>query len=141
VTLRGLDPHRKEQLVRFLYEAGLITGASPLIPLKGAWLWDAELSGWDWRDINLADTVLNGAKFQDSDLSDAKLSGSDLGASNLSGAILDGTDLTDAKGITPEQLENQAKSLKGAIMPDGKKYEDYLKSKGRGEDGENRGPS
>ena len=38
-----------------------------------------------------------------------------------------------------EQLERQAASLEGAIMPNGQKYEDWLKSKGRGEDGENSG--
>jgi len=41
---------------------------------------------------------------------------------------------------TNEQLE-QAKSLEDATMPNGQKYEDWLKSKGREEDGENSGPS
>jgi hypothetical protein len=33
-------------------------------------------------------------------------------------------------GVTNEQLQQQAASLKGATMPDGQKYEDWLKSKG-----------
>jgi hypothetical protein len=37
--------------------------------------------------------------------------------------------------IANEELNQQAKSLKGATMPDGQKYEDWLKSKDRGEDG------
>jgi hypothetical protein len=44
-----------------------------------------------------------------------------------------------SKGVTEEQLE-AAKSLKGATMPNGQEYEDWLKSKGRGEDGKNSGP-
>jgi hypothetical protein len=49
--------------------------------------------------------------------------------------------VTDALGITSDELKQRAKSLKGATMPNGQKYEDWLKSKGRGEDGENNGPS
>jgi hypothetical protein len=43
--------------------------------------------------------------------------------------------------ITNDELWQQIKSLNGATMPDGQKYEDWLKSKGRGEDGENGGLS
>jgi hypothetical protein len=32
-------------------------------------------------------------------------------------------------------------SLEGATIPDGQKYEDWLKSKGNVEDGDNTGPS
>jgi hypothetical protein len=52
-----------------------------------------------------------------------------------------GADLSDAKGVTNEELERQAKSLEDATMPDGQKYEDWLRSKGSGEDRENTGPS
>ena len=37
--------------------------------------------------------------------------------------------MAGATGITNEELEQQAKSLKGAIMPDGQKYEDWLKDR------------
>jgi uncharacterized protein YjbI with pentapeptide repeats len=61
--------------------------------------------------------------------------GADLSNANLSGANLKGADVTE------EQLD-QAKSLEGATMPNGQKYEEWLKDKeGRGEDGENSGPS
>jgi len=43
--------------------------------------------------------------------------------------------------ITNEELWQQTNSLNGATMPDGQKYEDWLKSKDRGEEGENSGPS
>jgi uncharacterized protein YjbI with pentapeptide repeats len=55
----------------------------------------------------------------------------------LYGVNLSGADLEEAKGIPNEELEQQAASLKGATMPDGQKYEDWRKSKDRGEDGEN----
>ena len=60
------------------------------------------------------------------------LTGADLSRANLSDA-----NLSDADGITNEVLAQQAKSLKDATMPNGQKYEDWLKSKDRGEDGEN----
>jgi hypothetical protein len=53
---------------------------------------------------------------------------------------LSGADLSGAEGITNEELDQQAASLKGTTMPDGQMYEDWLKSKGRG-DGEHSGPS
>jgi hypothetical protein len=70
-----------------------------------------------------------------------RLMETDLSGADLSRADLSEADLGGAKGITNEQLEQQARSLKGATMPDGQKYEDWLKSKGRSEDGENSGPS
>ena len=36
--------------------------------------------------------------------------------------------MSSARGITEAQLQ-QAKSLAGATMPDGQKYEEWLKSK------------
>jgi hypothetical protein len=42
--------------------------------------------------------------------------------------------------ITKEQL-GQVESLRGATMPNGQKYEDWLKSKGSSEGGENGVPS
>jgi uncharacterized protein YjbI with pentapeptide repeats len=68
-------------------------------------------------------------------LRDTTLSDALLGGANLSGA-----DLTNAT-VTQEQLD-KAESLKGATMPDGQKYENWLRDKaGSGEDGENTGPS
>jgi hypothetical protein len=52
----------------------------------------------------------------------------------LQGAELQGAIITD------EQLDVTL-SLQDVIMPDGQKYEDWLKSKGGGEDGENTGSS
>jgi len=46
--------------------------------------------------------------------------------------------LRGAEGFTNEEIEQEASSLEGATMPNGQKYEDWLKSR-RGED--NNGPS
>jgi uncharacterized protein YjbI with pentapeptide repeats len=69
------------------------------------------------------------------------LSGADLRGAILSDMDLSEANLEGARGVTNEQLEQQAKLLKGATMPDGQKYEEWLKSKGHEEDGENTGPS
>ena len=51
---------------------------------------------------------------------------------------MSGADLSDAAGVTKKQLE-QAKSLKGATLPNGQKYEDWLKEReGREDDGGNK---
>jgi hypothetical protein len=46
----------------------------------------------------------------------------DLSYADLSGADLHNADLSDAQGVNKEQIEQQAASLKGAIMPDGSKH-------------------
>ena len=60
---------------------------------------------------------------------------------NLSNAVLDNANLGGANGITNAELEQQAVSLVGANMPSGQKYEDWLKSDLREEDGKNEGSS
>ena len=45
---------------------------------------------------------------------------------DLRGAILNGADLWAAKNYTDAQLRAE-KSLKGAIMPDGRLYEEWIK--------------
>jgi uncharacterized protein YjbI with pentapeptide repeats len=105
--------------------------------LRGAYLQDAKLSG-----AYLYDTDLRGAYLSGVDLSDAEgrfESGARMIRTRLDGADLSGADLTNAR-VTEEQLR-EAESLEGATMPNGQKYEDWLKDKeGRGEDGENGGP-
>jgi len=77
------------------------------------------------------------ADLRGADLSEALLKGTNLTGAVLTGTVLIGAELTDAQGVTKEQLE-QAKSLKGATMPNGQKYEEWLKdSEGRKEDAEN----
>ena len=65
----------------------------------------ANLSG-----VNLMGADLMGADLRTVDLSEADLRGADLSRANLRGAKI------------TEELEKQAKSLKGATMPDGSKH-------------------
>jgi uncharacterized protein YjbI with pentapeptide repeats len=90
---------------------------------------------------DLSRANLSGANLSYADLSYADLSYADLSGASLREADMSGAHLSGARGITNEQLEQQAKSLEGAIMPDGQKYEDWIKNKGSGEDGENSSPS
>jgi uncharacterized protein YjbI with pentapeptide repeats len=113
--------------MQFLVEADLVQrvkGEDPTISLRGAdlrkaYLYDAadnlsgaRLRGADLSKANLGDAFLVDANLHHADLTDADLTDADL----------TDADLTDAEGITTEELEQQAKSLEGAIMPDGSKH-------------------
>jgi hypothetical protein len=115
-VLPRLDADRKARVVQFLYESGLIAKDRPILDLRGA-----------------------------------NLMGADLSMADLSWAELSGAYLSGAIGWTEEQLL-AAYSLEGTTMPDGQvfksddnpkgpTFEDWLKSRSRGEDGENSGPS
>jgi uncharacterized protein YjbI with pentapeptide repeats len=91
--------------------------------LIGANLIDADLSYARLNKANLEGAALNGAK-----LKRANLGGSD-GYAHLSDADLSGANLAEAYGTYKEQL-TEAMSLSNATMPNGQKYEDWLKSTG-----------
>jgi uncharacterized protein YjbI with pentapeptide repeats len=129
-ALRRLDPTRKGVLVQFLFESNLIQIPDRIVDLFGANLSGANLSDAYLPDANLGDADLSGASLRSADLSGANLFGADLSHANLFGAILGDAILGDAdlRGAdlsyataTPEQL-NEARSLKGAIMPDGSRH-------------------
>jgi uncharacterized protein YjbI with pentapeptide repeats len=119
VYLRGADLNEG-----VLIEANL-SGAA----LRGANLNKANLSGANLSEAKLAYASLIEAKLSRADLREANvwhvnLSRADLRGANLVGAALNGADLssanlTGAKGVTEEQLEEQAKTLEGATMPNG----------------------
>jgi uncharacterized protein YjbI with pentapeptide repeats len=160
-VLTRLNADRKARVVEFLYESGLIAKDRPILDLRGANLSGAALyraipgkadlsrasplSGaayLDAADLSEADLQyanLSGADLRGTDLSGAILRGTNLRGTDLSGAILSGAILSGAIGWTEGQLA-AAQLLTGATMPDGQKYEDWRKSKGRGEAGENRSP-
>jgi len=80
--------------------------------LSGVWLINAYLTGVDLGHANLTNAALGEADLSsaylvDADLSHANLKGTDLSYANLAGAT-----------VTNQQL-NEARSLKGATMPDG----------------------
>ena len=120
-VLRRLDGKRKGSVLKFLSESRLIDEEDPVLYLAGTDLLGASLIGGELRRAYLSGAYLSGAY---------------LSGAYLIGAHLIGTNLSEAIGWTVEQL-SQARSLEGATMPDGQKYEDWLKSKDGGEDGEN----
>jgi type II secretory pathway pseudopilin PulG len=152
--LRSLNPTRRFSLILFLSVMGLLERDRPLVSLagadlrgidgRGAPLQGVDLQGADLRDADLRDASLVNADLQRKDelnLNGANLSYTNLSDADLSNANLSGANLKAATGWNEKQLE-QARSLEGATMPNGQKYEDWLKDReGRGEDGENRGPS
>ena len=119
--------------------------------LSGTDLTDANLLPYDeqnpttWNKHNLEkrSTLKNGASFyrkglvdkvrkelkvrkglKGTNLSEATLKNAQFRNAWLQGVNLSGADLEGAKGISTEELDQQAFSIKGATMPNGKKYED-----------------
>jgi uncharacterized protein YjbI with pentapeptide repeats len=110
-ALRGLDGDRKAEVVRFLYQARLLRGRSPVVPLNGANLVRARLGHADLPDVTVEGAVFPGANLAgaylveanlenaylaNTHLEDALLRSADLKDADLSGAILDGANLTNA---------------------------------------------
>ncbi len=92
-VMRRLDASRKGDLVRFLYGAGLISGDSAIVKLRGA--------------------DLRGAFLRRADLRGASLIDANLGSADLRLAVL-----FRAMGKTSEELEQQAASLNvSALTP------------------------
>jgi Pentapeptide repeats (8 copies) len=151
--LTRLDsPNRKRSVLSFLYETGLIFKERPVLTLAGADLSHAYLPGALLERAYLFDARLQGAflvaaRLQGADLRLAHLNDANLEEADLEDALLFGVDLREAnlrgvKGADIEALKRQARSLEGATMPNGQKYEEWLKAKeGSGEDGEDSGPS
>jgi uncharacterized protein YjbI with pentapeptide repeats len=139
-----------------LYGAYLARARLMRAKLSGADLGDAKLFGADLREAKLDGANLRGAVLMSAGhgtpLPGASLEFLirpkgrliDAGPKNadLSGADLSAADLTDAE-VSEEQLRSAepAPTLTGATMPNGQKYEDWLKSNGSGEDRDNGGSS
>lgn len=145
-VLRILDKDRRGSLIRFLSQAGILAkciedelvgidliGANlskvnlDKINLEKANLQGANLREASLQGTNLAGANLRGAILLEADLQGARLDGADLqGArlvlANLQRAVLLGTNMENVNlfeaEVTQEQLK-QAKSLKGATIPDG----------------------
>jgi len=157
-TLAALDPYRKQKVLRFLDETKLIQASSPDgkpvislsfaeldgvrlghvgslggFNLQGIVLINSRLINANLLNADMREADLREADFSGADLTNANLHGADLIATDLTDADLTGTDLTDVDltdaVVTEEQLD-QAESLEGATMPNGQKYEDWLKSSG-----------
>jgi uncharacterized protein YjbI with pentapeptide repeats len=138
----------------FLVDASLVQnapGKDPVVSLIGADLEGVDLTYSAPRDAQPYASApvpdLSSADLTYSDLSGANLSGivmlgtrlvgADLGGANLEGTVLNdanlsGANLSGVTGKSAEQLDRQSSSLKGAIMPDGRKYEEWHKDEGSG---------
>jgi uncharacterized protein YjbI with pentapeptide repeats len=158
-----IDSGREESVILFFVRAGLNTAEDPIISLADINLSGIDLAGIDLsstnfaqanlaranlasavlQDANLARANLNfvtlsranlqSATLQGATLIDADLSGANLQSADLQGADFTNANLASAREVTDEQLD-AARSLQGATMPNGQKYEDWLKSKGSGKD-------
>jgi uncharacterized protein YjbI with pentapeptide repeats len=93
--------------------------------LRGCFLDGADLSGANLTGADLSEVFLSRANLRGANLAEANLTGADLIGANLRGADLAGADLAGADlreaTVTEEQLA-QARSLKGAILPDGTEH-------------------
>src|SRR5215210_6238810 len=115
--LRRLDSARNRDILQFLREAQLVPSNKYHIQEHIVRLDNSNLSNADLSDANLSEA----------DLSYDTLSSANLQGANLSDANLTGANLSNAK-VSSEQLA-ETKSLEGATMPNGQKYEDWLKDK------------
>jgi uncharacterized protein YjbI with pentapeptide repeats len=104
-----------------------------------AFLMGAGLERTDLSRANLSGALLGAARMEWADLRQANLSGADLRMAqlyyanlqeaNMSGANLRGVLDDHDRVITNDDLAQQGASLQGATMPNGQKYEDWLKDK------------
>jgi uncharacterized protein YjbI with pentapeptide repeats len=127
VDLSNADLNSTDLSDTFMSEADLSNAKVLGADLHHSSLIGADLGGADLFDANLSEASLFHADLRNASLLRANLSGADLSRANLN----------NANGGTKQQLD-QAKSLEGATMPNGQKYEDWIKDKeARVEDGKN----
>lgn len=138
-TLPRLDAYRKRSMLQFLYESVLIDKNKNIVTLFGADLSEADLRLANLREADLRNADLSYANLREADLRGADLRYADLRGADLRyadlreadlreaglheaklfGADLREANLSGAIGISNEELQKEAKSLKGATMPDG----------------------
>lgn len=116
VNLQGAHLHGANLSMADLTEANLERAR-----LYKSVIEDADLVGANLHKAFLYKANLKGSSLQASNLRAANFRGANLIDANLKDANLEGADLKGAI-VTPEQLA-QAKSLKGATMPDGTVHE------------------
>jgi uncharacterized protein YjbI with pentapeptide repeats len=115
--LRTADLRKARMSEAILYEADMSGAILTRTNMSKAKLSKVGLSKAFLIRTDLSEAILSGA-----DLSKAILTGATLSRVRLNRADLSGANLSGANGVTTEQLEQQAASLEGAIMPDGSKY-------------------
>ena len=120
-------------VLQFLCESDLINKDNKVVDLEGADFSEAELFRAQLSKADLSRANLTGANLIESNLIEAKLCSTNLIEAKLSsaklfGVDLRGVDLSEADlsgtiGISNKELEMEAKSLSGTIMPDGTKHD------------------
>ena len=97
-AVRDLDGPRKATLIRYLWEAGLLEGARPIVNIYNAVLTGAVFDNANLNGIALFNQLfLNGVQFIDrttlidADLSESHLYEADFATANLTGAHLQGS--------------------------------------------------
>lgn len=125
LTLANLLPYDEQGSARWsLHNLG-----KTIDPNKEDFRPRKQLVGTNLREAILIEAQLCDAWLGGADLRGAKVRSADLTGAQLKGADLSYADLEGARGITTEELERQAHSLEGTTMPDGQKYEEWLKAK------------
>ena len=120
--LRGADLRGAHLSDANLRDASLKYANLRYANLHDAHLSDADLSNAFLSNADLSGASGTGANLNEADLSDANLRDVFLTDAILFGVDLSGANLSDAKGVTEERLENEARTLEGATMPDGSEH-------------------
>jgi len=119
--LRGANLENANLMFANLEEASLMEAN-----LENAFLQEANLESTTLKYTNLKNANLFGANLKHAYLIGANLENANLDGADLGHALLKRANLKGVKKSTPEQLL-KAYSLHEAIMPDGTKYEEWIK--------------
>jgi uncharacterized protein YjbI with pentapeptide repeats len=118
-VLQALDELRKRNLL----DEGLLKWTC----LRYVQFKDADLSNADLQNTNFGMADLRGADLKSANLKGARFTKANMGGANfeeanLKGALLAHTNLLHARGLQEEQLF-EVNRLRGAMMPDGTRYD------------------
>ncbi len=118
------DNTGKEQVMEFLIEAELVhgkNGEDPVISLEETDLRGVDLDREDLHSVDLKNAVMHDANLEGANLEDADLEQAKLTRANLREANLYRADLTN--------VHWDGAKLGSATMPNGQKYEDWIKDR------------
>jgi uncharacterized protein YjbI with pentapeptide repeats len=126
--LRSSDNSLVVRAVEELQRRGRISdGTVAWVQLRYAHLQGANLSGADLHKANLSMADLRGADLsyaclEGARLDQANLSGAEMDKADLQGSLITRVNLQGAHNLSAEQLA-QASRLRGATLPDGRRYD------------------
>ncbi len=122
-VLHQLDAEGKAQVIHFLYEANVISGAQPVVPLQLAELQNANLHSANLQNANLQNANLQNANLQNANLQNANLRFANLQSANFQSADLRSADLrfadlhfADLRGAQLLSAKLQGAKLPGANL-------------------------